>query len=128
MCGSRSAVNDWILRAHASATACASGHIDGVGRITAVASEARSQRLTIATPAGLARYLASKGSVAVDGVSLTINSVEGASFGVNIIPHTQSATTLGQLAAGARVNLEVDQIARYVQRLMLPYTGAQSGS
>ena len=105
-----------------------SGHIDGVGRITAVASEARSQRLTIATPAGLARYLASKGSVAVDGVSLTINSVEGASFGVNIIPHTQSATTLGQLAAGARVNLEVDQIARYVQRLMLPYTGAQSGS
>ena len=105
-----------------------SGHIDGVGRITAVASEARSQRLTIAAPAGLARYLASKGSVAVDGVSLTINSVEGASFGVNIIPHTQSATTLGQLAAGARVNLEVDQIARYVQRLMLPYTGAQSGS
>ena len=105
-----------------------SGHIDGVGRITAVASEARSQRLTIATPAGLARYLASKGSVAVDGVSLTINSVEGASFGVNIIPHTQSATTLGQLAAGARVNLEVDQIARYVHRLMLPYTQAQSGS
>ena len=105
-----------------------SGHIDGVGRITAVASEARSQRLTIAAPAGLARYLASKGSVAVDGVSLTINSVEGASFGVNIIPHTQSATTLGQLAAGARVNLEVDQIARYVHRLMLPYTEAQSGS
>ena len=105
-----------------------SGHVDGVGRITAVASEARSQRLTIAAPARLARYLASKGSVAVDGVSLTINSVEGASFGVNIIPHTQSATTLGQLAAGARVNLEVDQIARYVQRLMLPYTGAQSGS
>jgi len=105
-----------------------SGHIDGVGRITAVASEARSQRLTIAAPAGLARYLASKGSVAVDGVSLTINSVEGASFGVNIIPHTQSATTLGQLAAGARVNLEVDQIARYVHRLMLPYTQAQSGS
>ena len=105
-----------------------SGHVDGVGRVTAVESEARSQRLTIAAPAGLARYLATKGSVAVDGVSLTINSVEGASFGVNIIPHTQSATTLGQLAAGARVNLEVDQIARYVQRLMLPYTGAQSGS
>jgi riboflavin synthase len=105
-----------------------SGHIDGVGRITAVASEARSQRLTIAAPAGLARYLAAKGSIAVDGVSLTINSVAGASFGVNIIPHTQSATTLGQLAAGARVNLEVDQIARYVHRLMLPYTEAQSGS
>ena len=104
-----------------------SGHIDGVGRVTALESEARSQRLTIAAPAGLARYLATKGSVAVDGVSLTINSVEGASFGVNIIPHTQSATTLGRLAVGARVNLEVDQIARYIQRLMLPYTDLQRG-
>src|SRR6516162_10594895 len=100
-----------------------SGHIDGVARVTDVESEARSQRLTIAAPAALARYLAPKGSVAVDGVSLTINSVEGASFGVNIIPHTQSATTLGQLAVGARVNLEVDQVARYIYRLMLPYTG-----
>jgi riboflavin synthase len=98
-----------------------SGHVDGVARVTAAASEARSQRLTIEAPAGLARYLAAKGSVAIDGVSLTINSVEGASFGVNIIPHTQSATTLGQLAVGARVNLEVDQIARYLYRLMLPY-------
>jgi riboflavin synthase len=98
-----------------------SGHIDGVARVTAVASEARSCRVTIAAPAALARYLAPKGSVAVDGVSLTINSVEGASFGVNIIPHTQSATTLGQLAVGARVNLEVDAIARYVDRLLGPY-------
>jgi riboflavin synthase len=98
-----------------------SGHIDGVARVTAVQSEARSRRLTIEAPAGLARYLAPKGSVAVDGVSLTINSVEGASFGVNIIPHTQSATTLGQLAVGARVNVEVDQVARYLHRLMLPY-------
>ena len=104
-----------------------SGHIDGVARVTAVESEARSQRLTIAAPAGLARYLAPKGSVAVDGVSLTINSVAGASFGVNIIPHTQSTTTLGQLAVGARVNLEVDQIARYVYRLMLPYAELHSG-
>jgi riboflavin synthase len=99
-----------------------SGHIDGVARITAVESDARSRRLTIEAPAALARYLAPKGSVAVDGVSLTINSVAGASFGVNIIPHTQSATTLGQLAVGARVNLEVDQVARYIHRLMLPYT------
>ena len=98
-----------------------SGHIDGVARVTAVESEARSRRLTIAAPAALARYLAPKGSVAIDGVSLTINSVEGASFGVNIIPHTQSATTLGYLAVGARVNLEVDQVARYLYRLMLPY-------
>jgi len=103
-----------------------SGHVDGVARITAVASEARSQRLTIEAPARLACYLAPKGSVAIDGVSLTINSVEGASFGVNIIPHTQRATTLGQLAVGARVNLEVDQIARYIYRLMLPYTERHS--
>ena len=98
-----------------------SGHIDGVARVSAVESEARSRRLTIEAPAALARYLAAKGSVAIDGVSLTINSVEGASFGVNIIPHTQLATTLGQLAVGARVNLEVDPIARYIYRLMQPY-------
>jgi riboflavin synthase len=96
-----------------------SGHVDGVARVTAVSGDARSRRLTIETPAYLARYLAPKGSVAVDGVSLTVNSVEGASFGVNIIPHTQTATTLGQLAVGARVNLEVDQLARYVERLLL---------
>jgi riboflavin synthase len=102
-----------------------SGHIDGVARITAMESDARSRRLTIESPAALARYLAPKGSVAVDGVSLTINSVQGASFGVNIIPHTQSATTLGQLEVGARVNIEVDQVARYIYRLMLPYAGFQ---
>ena len=95
-----------------------SGHVDGVGRVVAVGSEARSRRLTIAAPAELARYLAPKGSVAVDGVSLTINTVEQASFGVNIIPHTQTATTLGALTAGARVNLEVDQVARYLARLL----------
>ncbi|HET7756577.1 MAG TPA: riboflavin synthase [Steroidobacteraceae bacterium] len=95
-----------------------SGHIDGVGEIRALGGEARSQRLTIAAPAGLARYLAVKGSIAVDGVSLTINSVEGASFGVNISPHTQTATTLGGAAVGTRVNLEVDALARYVARLL----------
>jgi len=98
-----------------------SGHIDGVAQVTDVRSDARSRRLTIETSAALARYLAPKGSVAVDGVSLTINTVAGASFGVNIIPHTQSSTTLGQLAVGSRVNLEVDQLARYIHRLMLPY-------
>jgi len=95
-----------------------SGHVDGVGRVVAVGSDARSRRLTIAAPAELARYLAPKGSVAVDGVSLTINTVEQASFGVNIIPHTQTATTLGALTVGARVNLEVDQLARYLARLL----------
>jgi riboflavin synthase len=100
-----------------------SGHIDGVALIRAAHADARSLRLSIETTAELARYLAPKGSVAVDGVSLTINEVQGASFGVNIIPHTQSHTTLGRLAAGARVNLEVDQVARYIDRLMVPYSG-----
>jgi riboflavin synthase len=99
-----------------------SGHVDGVARVTAMSGDARSYRLTIETPGALARYLAPKGSIAVDGVSLTINSVEGARFGVNIIPHTQTATTLGQLAVGARVNLEVDQLARYIDRLIATYT------
>jgi riboflavin synthase len=94
-----------------------SGHIDGIARVTAVSGDARSRRLIIEAPVPLARYLAAKGSVAVDGVSLTINSVEGAVFGVNIIPHTQISTTLGALSVGSRVNLEVDQIARYVARL-----------
>ena len=98
-----------------------SGHIDGVGRITAVSGDARSRRLTIEAPAELARFVAVKGSIAVDGVSLTINSVQAASFGVNIIPHTQTNTTLGELAVGARVNLEVDQVARYIDRLMSHY-------
>jgi riboflavin synthase len=95
-----------------------SGHIDGVAHIDALSGDARSQRLTIGVPPALARYLAPKGSVAVDGVSLTINDVDAASFGVNIIPHTQTATTLGALTVGARVNLEVDQVARYLARLL----------
>jgi riboflavin synthase len=95
-----------------------SGHIDGVAQVVSVSGDARSQRLGINVPQALARYLAPKGSVAVDGVSLTINAVENATFGVNIIPHTQAVTTLGGLAVGARVNLEVDQIARYLARLL----------
>jgi riboflavin synthase len=98
-----------------------SGHIDGVARIAAVTGDARSRRLQIEVPAQLARYLAPKGSVAVDGVSLTINSVEANVFGLNIIPHTLEHTTLGAAAAGVRVNLEVDQLARYLERLLLPY-------
>ena len=95
-----------------------SGHVDGVAQVLSISGDARSQRLLIGVPAPLARYLASKGSIAVDGVSLTINEVERASFGVNIIPHTQAVTTLGTLTVGARVNLEVDQIARYLERLL----------
>jgi riboflavin synthase len=103
-----------------------SGHIDGVARIAAVTGDARSRRLQIEVPVRLVRYLAPKGSVAVDGVSLTINSVEDSGFGVNIIPHTLEHTTLGAAAPGVRVNLEVDQLARYIHRLMLPYSGFQS--
>jgi riboflavin synthase len=95
-----------------------SGHVDGVARILEASGDARSRRLTIGMPAPLARYLAPKGSVAVDGVSLTVNAVDAVSFGVNIIPHTQMATTLGALTVGARVNLEVDQVARYLARLL----------
>jgi riboflavin synthase len=95
-----------------------SGHIDGVAEIISISGDARSTRLKIAVPSDLARYIARKGSVAVDGVSLTVNEVEAATFGVNIIPHTQTVTTLGKLTVGSRVNLEVDQVARYVERLV----------
>lgn len=95
-----------------------SGHVDGVAQVSALSDDARSRRLSIGVPPALARYLAPKGSVAVDGVSLTINTVESASFDVNIIPHTRQVTTLGRLAVGARVNLEVDQVARYLARLL----------
>ena len=94
-----------------------SGHIDGVAQILSVAGDARSMRLKITVPLHLAKYIARKGSVAIDGVSLTVNEVEDATFGVNIIPHTQTVTTLGRSAPGVRVNLEIDQVARYVERL-----------
>lgn len=97
-----------------------SGHIDGVAEIISISGDARSSRLKIAVPSDLARYIARKGSVSVDGVSLTVNEVEAATFGVNIIPHTQTVTTLGKLTVGSRVNLEVDQVARYVERLVAP--------
>jgi riboflavin synthase len=101
-----------------------SGHVDGVAEVLSLSTDARSTRLVIGVPAALARFIAPKGSVAVDGVSLTVNAVEKAGFGVNLIPHTQDVTTLGRLAAGTRVNLEVDQVARYVARLLaLPEAG-----
>jgi riboflavin synthase len=95
-----------------------SGHVDGVGRVISLAEEARSLRVEFEAPAELARYLARKGSITVDGVSLTINEVIGTRFGVNLIPHTRDVTTLGRLAVGTRVNLEIDQVARYVDRLL----------
>lgn len=94
-----------------------SGHVDGVGEVAGLEGDARSVRVTFALPHALAKYVARKGSVAIDGVSLTVNEVDGDRFGVNLIPHTQQVTTLGELRPGRRVNVEVDQVARYVERL-----------
>jgi len=96
------------------------GHVDGVGRVLAFDDLGGSARLRIEAPAAICRYIAKKGSIAVDGVSLTVNAVEGSTFEVNIIPHTKAVTTLRNLAPGARVNLEVDMLARYVERLLRP--------
>ncbi len=98
-----------------------SGHVDGVGEVLWRRPEGRSERWRFRAPARLARYIAEKGSICIDGVSLTVNVVEGAEFEVNIVPHTTAVTTLGARRVGDRVNLEVDVIARYLERLM---TGA----
>jgi riboflavin synthase len=92
------------------------GHVDGVAMVTARTSEGESLRLVFEAPASLGAFIASKGSVALDGVSLTVNEVDGLAFGVNIIPHTQRQTTLGALEVGDVVNLEVDVLARYAAR------------
>lgn len=93
------------------------GHVDGVGTVTAYEGLGGSWRLEIEAPADLGKYIARKGSIAVDGVSLTVNAVEGSRFEVNVIPHTRAVTTFRTLAPGARVNLEVDLLARYVERM-----------
>lgn len=95
-----------------------SGHVDGVGRIVARAPENESVRFTIEVPPALERLIARKGSVAIDGVSLTVNEVDEVRFGVNVIPHTQQWTTFGEASVGQEVNLEVDMLARYVARLL----------
>jgi riboflavin synthase len=95
-----------------------SGHVDGVATVLAVTPDGDSHRLELEAPAPLARFVAAKGSVTLNGVSLTVNRVAGARFGVNIIPHTWTATTLGLLTPGAQVNMEIDLIARYVERLL----------
>jgi riboflavin synthase len=100
-----------------------SGHVDAVGKLAAVAEEARSRRLQFELPEGLMRFVAPKGSICIDGVSLTVNEVEARRFGVNIIPHTYEVTTLGELVPGSEVNIEIDLIARYLDRLVQPFTG-----
>ena len=94
-----------------------SGHVDGVGHITAIEDEGDSQRYTFEVPADLARFIAPKGSVTLNGTSLTVNEVNGTSFGVNIIRHTQEVTTWGEAFVGEAINVEIDMLARYVARL-----------
>ena len=95
-----------------------SGHVDGIGRLEEREEEARSTRMRFSFPPALARFIAVKGSVCVDGVSLTVNDVAASDFGVNIIPHTLEVTTFGPLRPGSPVNLEVDLVARYLDRLL----------
>jgi riboflavin synthase len=95
-----------------------SGHVDGVGSVTRIERSGDNRRLAVAVPKALAKYVARKGSIAVNGVSLTVNEVNGATFTVNLIPHTLKATNLGDLREGDKVNLEVDMLARYVARVM----------
>jgi riboflavin synthase len=97
-----------------------SGHVDGVGRILSITPDGGSLRIAVEAPAEMARSIAPKGSIVLDGISLTVNEVAGNRFGVNIIPITQTATNLGRAKEGARVNLEIDLIARYVARLLAP--------
>ena len=96
-----------------------SGHVDGVGEVVAVSPLGRAMEYWIAAPGELARYIAEKGSITVDGISLTVNSVEGARFRLTIVPHTSQQTTVAEWKVGTRVNLEVDVIARYLERLVL---------
>jgi riboflavin synthase len=95
-----------------------SGHVDAVGNLRVLTQDARSWRMEFELPAALMRFVASKGSICVDGVSLTVNEIEGCRFAVNIIPHTLEVTTLGELKVGDGVNIEIDVIARYLERLM----------
>lgn len=105
-----------------------SGHVDGVGTVLERRPEGRSERFRIQAPEALAKYIAEKGSICVDGVSLTVNAVDGAVFDLNIVPHTLQETTIADYRSGTRVNLEVDIIARYLERLLLGEKAAEPGS
>jgi len=96
-----------------------SGHVDGIGEVVALEVDARSWRFRIRAPRELAKYIAHKGSITLDGTSLTINKVEGSEFELNIVPHTMTQTVMGDYKAGTQVNLEVDLVARYLERLLL---------
>ena len=105
-----------------------SGHVDGVGELLSLRNDGRSVWMRIQAPAELAKYIAEKGSITVDGVSLTVNAVDGALFELNIVPHTMQETTLIDFTVGQRINLEVDLIARHLERLLLGDKAAKSSS
>jgi len=105
-----------------------SGHVDGIGEIISRQADARSVRFSVRAPASLARYIAEKGSVCIDGISLTVNAVDGDVFELNIVPHTMDQTTMANFIVGTDVNIEVDIIARYLERLLLGDKAAESGS
>jgi riboflavin synthase len=105
-----------------------SGHVDGIGTVLEKKSDGRSFRFAVQVPEILARYIAEKGSICVDGISLTVNEVKRTLFQVNIVPHTLQETTLGLTEPGARVNLEVDLLARYIERLLLGEQALQTPS
>jgi riboflavin synthase len=94
-----------------------SGHVDGTGEVLQVRPQGDHSRIVIRPPKQLAKFIAAKGSIALDGISLTVNEVDGDAFGVNIIPHTSKVTTWGALKAGDKVNIEIDMLARYIARL-----------
>ena len=105
-----------------------SGHVDGIGEVIAREADSRSVRFSIRAPDELARYIATKGSICVDGISLTVNAVDGANFALNIVPHTLAETTMQDFRPGRAVNLEVDLIARYLERLLQGEGAAQPGA
>ena len=105
-----------------------SGHVDGIGEIIKRSDDARSIRFSVRAPDALAKYIAHKGSICVDGISLTVNAVSGAEFELNIVPHTARVTVCGNYRVGTQVNLEVDVIARYLERLLLGEKAAQQDS
>jgi len=105
-----------------------SGHVDGIGKVVEKQADARSVRFKFKAPDSLAKYIAEKGSICINGISLTVNQVDGAYFSVNIVPHTLQETTLGNTIVGTEVNLEVDLLARYLERLMQGEAAAQCQS
>jgi len=104
-----------------------SGHVDGIGEIISRQADARSVRFSVRVPASLARYIAEKGSICTDGISLTVNAVDGDVFELNIVPHTLEQTTMDGFDVGRKVNIEVDIIARYLERLLLGERAAEPG-